>query len=76
MTPKITTPDAPHPEAEIQIVDYQSGAVKFRWLDDEGNPVDSGNSIAYFTPGATLASTTTLRAAIEASTADVAAEEA
>lgn len=39
-----------HPKAEIQSVSAQHGVATFRWLDADGNPVDSGGSVARFTP--------------------------
>lgn len=39
-----------HPKAEVQSVDPAAGTVTFRWLDAAGHPVDSGGSVARFTP--------------------------
>lgn len=39
-----------HPKVEIQSVDAGNGVATFRWLDADGNPVDSGGSVARFTP--------------------------
>lgn len=74
----LTLTGTPHPKAEVQRVDAATGTLIFRWLDSNGNAVDSGGSIATFTPVAPVApvppSTTptypepsdaTLKAAIE-----------
>jgi hypothetical protein len=52
----LATPSAPHPKAEVQRVDPAAGVLVFRWLDSAGKPVDSGGSIARFTPVAPLPS--------------------
>jgi hypothetical protein len=39
-----------HPQAEIQTVSAASGIATFRWLNASGIGVDSGGSIARFTP--------------------------
>lgn len=39
-----------HPKAEIQAVSAANGTATFRWLDADENPVDSGGSVARFTP--------------------------
>lgn len=46
----LTLTGAPYPKAEVQRVDAPTGTLVFRWLDSAGQPVDSGNSIARFTP--------------------------
>jgi hypothetical protein len=40
----------PHPKAEVQFLDPAAGRMVFRWLDANGLPVDSGGSVATFTP--------------------------
>lgn len=50
----ITLTGTVHPKAEIQSVDAANGVATFRWLDANGAPVDSGGSIARFTPLAPL----------------------
>lgn len=45
---------APHPQALIQSVSAREGVVLFAWLDAAGKPVDSGGSVARFTPLAPL----------------------
>lgn len=40
----------PHPQAEVQAIDPASGVLSFRWLNEEGVAVDSGGSVARFTP--------------------------
>ncbi len=42
------------PKAEIQSVDAAAGIATFRWLDANDVPVDSGGSVARFTPVAPL----------------------
>ncbi len=42
----IQVPNGPRPQAEITHIDVGSGNVTYRWLDESGNPVDSGNSVA------------------------------
>jgi len=49
----VATPGAAHPQARINHVDAAAGVVTFAWLDSDGAPVDSGNSIAHFTPADT-----------------------
>lgn len=46
----VSTPSAHHPQAEVTLADPQTGVIGYRWLDVDGNPVDSGGSIAYATP--------------------------
>lgn len=46
----VSTPSAHHPQAEVTLADPQTGVIGYRWLDIDGNPVDSGGSIAYATP--------------------------
>lgn len=46
---------APHPKAEVTRIDAPTGTLVFRWLNSAGQPVDSGNSIARFTPVAPVA---------------------
>lgn len=53
----LDTPTAPHPQAEITRVDALAGVATYRWLDANGAPVDSGNSIARFTPSEPVVST-------------------
>lgn len=67
-TVTIATPNAPHPKARVNSVDFASGVITFTWLDENEQPVDSGNSIAQFSPGSGWPYSTTIRAAIEGST--------
>jgi hypothetical protein len=46
----VTLTGAPFPKAEIVRVEAPTGILLFRYLDSAGKPVDSGNSIARFTP--------------------------
>lgn len=46
----VTLTGTPHPKAEVQRVDAANGVLVFRWLNSSGQPVDSGGSIATFTP--------------------------
>ena len=46
----LTVTDCAHPKAEVQRVDAAAGLLIFRWLDADENPVDSGGSVATFTP--------------------------
>lgn len=46
----LATSSAPHPQVEIVSVDPLAGVVVFAWLDADGARVDSGGSIARFTP--------------------------
>lgn len=39
-----------HPQVEIQVINADTGTVVFRWLDADGNPVDSGGSTAAIEP--------------------------
>lgn len=39
-----------YPKAELIAVNANVGVATFRWLDAGGNPVDSGGSVARFTP--------------------------
>jgi len=39
-----------HPKAEIQSVSAADGLATFRWLNASGYGVDSGGSVAKFTP--------------------------
>lgn len=51
MTPRILTlTGTTHPKAEINAISPENGYASFRWLNAAGNPVDSGGSIARFTP--------------------------
>lgn len=43
---------APFPQARVTAVDREAGTFTFAWLDAEGQPVDSGNSIGRCTPAA------------------------
>lgn len=43
-------PGAPHPRAVVQSLDLAAGSLVFAWADSAGMPVDSGGSIARFTP--------------------------
>jgi hypothetical protein len=45
----VATPSAPHPQARVLVVDLAAGVIVFDWLDAEGQPVDTGNSIARIT---------------------------
>lgn len=54
-TPRIVVlTGAPHPRALIQSVSAKDGVALFTWLDSAGRQVDSGGSIARFTPLAPL----------------------
>lgn len=46
----VSTPDAPFPQVEIVAVDSTIGTILFNWLDAQGARVDSGGSVARFTP--------------------------
>lgn len=46
----ITLTGTVHPKAGIQAVDAAAGLASFRWRDAGGAAVDSGGSIARFTP--------------------------
>lgn len=46
----VTLTSAPHPRARIDSVDAANGVCLFAWLDAEGRQVDSGGSIARFSP--------------------------
>lgn len=46
----ITLSGAPHPLAAVQSLDPASGTLVFAWLDAEQKCVDSGGSVARFTP--------------------------
>ncbi len=50
----VTLTAAPHPKALIQSVSAKDGLALFAWLDSAGKQVDSGGSIARFTPLAAL----------------------
>lgn len=51
MTRIITLPpSAPQPFALVQQLDLAAGVLVFRWLNAQQQPVDSGGSIARFTP--------------------------
>lgn len=55
MNPRIVSlTGAPHPQARIDSLFPETGIVVFAWLDADGNPVDSGGSIARFAPVAPL----------------------
>lgn len=41
---------APHPKALVQSVEAATGLLLFAWLNAEGERVDSGGSVAGFTP--------------------------
>lgn len=45
----VATPNAPHPQARIRAVDFEAGTIRFDWLDANGQPVDTGNSLAQVT---------------------------
>jgi hypothetical protein len=51
----VTLTGTVHPQARIDSVSAETGTAVFAWLDADGNPVDSGNSIARFAPVAPLA---------------------
>ena len=54
-TPRIVPlTGAPHPQARIDAIDAATGICVFSWLDAAGSQVDSGGSIARFTPLAPL----------------------
>lgn len=40
----------PHPQALVTGINPGTGILGFRWLDASGQPVDSGGSVARFTP--------------------------
>ncbi len=65
----VSTPTAPHPNARVRSVNLELGIIRFDWLDSDSQPVDSGNSIAPFTPGADWPDEADIVAAITASTA-------
>ena len=72
----ISTPLAPHPQFGVRTLalDFAAGAgvITGDWLDADGDPVDSGNSIVHLTVSAealTESQRATLAAAITASTA-------
>lgn len=46
----VTLPSGPHPKAEIIRVEPANGVVLFAYLNASGRRVDSGNSVAKFTP--------------------------
>lgn len=46
----LTLTECPHPFAEVQSLDPATGSLVFRWLNAEQQPVDSGGSVASFTP--------------------------
>jgi hypothetical protein len=46
----LTVTGCSHPKAEVQSVNAAAGLLIFRWLDANEHPVDSGNSVATFTP--------------------------
>lgn len=50
----LTLTGTPHPQAEVTACDAEHGILTFRWLDANGQPVDSGGSVARFTPPAPL----------------------
>lgn len=54
MTHIISLTGTVHPQARIDSVSPESGTVVFAWLDADGNAVDSGGSVARFTPLAPL----------------------
>lgn len=64
----VTTPAAPHPKAQVLRIDLEAGSISFRWLNEDDEPVDTGGSVASYTPGANVPTTTQVRAAIEATT--------
>jgi hypothetical protein len=47
----LTISGAAHPKAEVQSVNDAAGLCLFRWLNAGGNVVDSGGSVAKFSPG-------------------------
>ena len=53
----LSTPSAGHPQAEIINIDPANGVATYRWLDANGEPVDSGNSIARFTASVSVVTT-------------------
>lgn len=46
----LATPAAAHPQVLVKSINPGELTVCFDWLDAEGQPVDSGNSIAPYTP--------------------------
>lgn len=65
----ISTPTAPHPQAQIISVNLTTGTIRFNWLAADGQRVDSGNSVAPFSPGEDWPSEADIADAIVASTA-------
>jgi hypothetical protein len=45
----VQTPGAPHAQARVRVVDLAAGVIVFDWMDAQGQPVDSGNSLARIT---------------------------
>lgn len=78
-SPVVLTLDesAPHPKVRVTAIDAEAGTFLFQWLDSAGQPVDTGNSVARFTPLAAPAegaprpfpSTEILAAAVQAAAA-------
>lgn len=46
----LTLTGAAHPKAIVQRVDAAAGVVLFAFADDQGKAIDTGNSLARFTP--------------------------
>lgn len=46
----LTLAGTAHPKALVQRIEPATGLLLFAWLDADGNRVDSGNSVARFTP--------------------------
>lgn len=65
----IATPAAPHPKAEILEIDAEAARIRFRWLNLAEQTVDSGNSLAPYTPGPSEPTEAELAAALTAATA-------
>ena len=65
----VSTPAAPHPQAQIIAVNLTTGTIRFNWLAADGQRVDSGNSVAPFAPGEDWPAESDIAGAIVASTA-------
>lgn len=64
----VDTPAAPHPKAQVLSIDYQGGVILFDWLNAQGQRVDSGDSIARFTPDGSILTAVQVVTAITNST--------
>lgn len=73
-TPRVLTlTGTPHPKALVQSVDAVSGGCVFAWLNESGEQVDSGGSVARFTPSWIPSETPDERIYIEPADAELAA---